>query len=62
MRKNDIENEKIQTTLRLPEWLKDKLDNDAQELGYSFNELALILIHTGYQYLPRLSRDSPRNR
>lgn len=42
-------NEKIQTTIRLPEWLKEELENEATENGYSFNEYLLILIHTARQ-------------
>lgn len=44
--------EKEQTTIRLPEELKEKLMTEAQNYGYSFNEYILILIHKGRRCSP----------
>jgi predicted HicB family RNase H-like nuclease len=45
--------EKEQTTLRLPAELKEDLMREAQELGYSFNEYVLLLIHRARRYQPQ---------
>lgn len=38
-----------QTTIRLPTNLKEKLQQEAQEKGYSFNGYMLLLIQKGHQ-------------
>lgn len=40
-----------QTTIRLPAELKEKLQQEADRLGVSFNGYVLILIDKGRQYL-----------
>ncbi len=42
---------KVQTTLRLPVDLKDKLDKDALTYGVSLNEYIILLIYKSYQSL-----------
>lgn len=39
--------EKTQTTVRLPNELKDKLQQEADRLGISFNELIIKLVREG---------------
>lgn len=39
--------EREQTTIRLPAELKEKLQQEADKIGVSFNELIIKLIHEG---------------
>lgn len=39
--------EKIQTTIRLPADLKERLQREADRLGVSFNEMTIKLIQEG---------------
>ena len=40
-----------QTTLRMPEELKEQLQKEAEKKGISFNAYLLLLIDRGHQYL-----------
>ena len=42
--------EREQTTIRLPVELKDKLQQEAADMGISFNSYLITLIYKGYQY------------
>lgn len=41
--------EREQTTIRLPAELKEKLQQEADRLGISFNEMVIKFIHVGME-------------
>lgn len=43
--------EREQTTIRLPGELKEKLRQEADRMGISFNAYVLLLIDKGHQHL-----------